>query len=94
MPDRRIVLQHFRGSTIWCESPTVRIVWITLQLIADRKREIHNYNIFTLARAANISHKDCEDAISRLISMNPNEGAVAPLEGDCGWRLLSADKYL
>ncbi len=53
------------ASTIWREDDKVRIVWITLLAMAD-KRGIAEGSIPGIADLARVSIEDCERALDRL----------------------------
>lgn len=84
-------------STIWAEPDHIRICWITMLAMADRKGRVWT-SIPGLANRARISIEQTEEAIERFLSPDQysrtadNEGRrMAPIDG--GWRLLNYEKY-
>lgn len=84
-------------STIWTEPDPVRLVWITMLAMADRKGRIWA-SVPGLANRARVDVDKCEDAIGRFLkpdkySRTPDhEGRrIEPIDG--GWRLLNYEKY-
>lgn len=84
-------------SSIWGESDTTRIVWITLLALADKNGEVQA-SIPGLARIACVSLADCETAVTAFLSPDPYS-RTADDEGrriekiDGGWCLLNHNKY-
>lgn len=85
------------ASTIWREDDKVRIVWITLLAMAD-KRGIAEGSIPGIADLARVSIEDCERALARLQQPDrfsrstENEGRrIAPTDG--GFQILNHAKY-
>lgn len=85
------------ASTIWREDDKVRIVWITLLAMAD-KRGIAEGSIPGIADLARVSVEDCERALARLQEPDrfsrstDNEGRrIAPTDG--GFQILNHAKY-
>ena len=85
------------ASTIWREDDKVRIVWITLLAMAD-KRGIAEGSIPGIADLARVSVEDCERALIRLQEPDrfsrstENEGRrIAPTDG--GFQILNHAKY-
>ena len=85
------------ASTIWREDDKVRIVWITLLAMAD-KRGIAEGSIPGIADLARVSVEDCERALARLQQPDrfsrstENEGRrIAPTDG--GFQILNHAKY-
>lgn len=85
------------ASTIWREDDKVRIVWITLLAMAD-KRGIAEGSIPGIADLARVSVEDCERALARLQEPDRfsrstgNEGRrIAPTDG--GFQILNHAKY-
>jgi len=84
-------------STIWVEPDHVRIMWITMLAMADRRGRIWA-SVPGLANRARVTVEHCEEALARLsqpdkYSRTPdNDGRrIEPIDG--GWRLLNYDKY-
>jgi hypothetical protein len=85
------------GSTIWRESPSVKVVWITLLALADQDGIVEG-TVPGLAAFSNVSLEDTEAAIEKFLS--PDKYSRTPdcegrrievIEG--GWRLLNYEKY-
>ena len=85
------------GSTIWRESPTVKVVWITLPAMADQDG-IVEATVPGLAAFSNVSLEDTEAAIEKFLSPD-KYSRTHDYEGrrigviDGGWRLLNYEKY-
>jgi hypothetical protein len=84
-------------STIWAEPDHIRILWITILAMADRKGRVWS-SIPGLANRARITIPQVEEGIDRFLSpdeysrTDDNEGRrIAKIDG--GWRLLNYDKY-
>ena len=84
-------------STIWVEPDHVRVTWITMLAMADRRGRVWA-SIPGLANRAHVSLENCLDALNRFMSPDKysrtpdNEGRrIEPIDG--GWRLLNYDKY-
>ena len=84
-------------SSIWCESDSTRIVWITLLALADRFGEVAGA-IPGLARIANVEIEKARSALDYLKSPDA-ESRSKEYEGrrvediDGGWRILNYGKY-
>ena len=84
-------------STIWMESNHVRLVWVTLMAMAD-KRGIVSASVPGLAQRARVSLAECEEALGKFLAPDPysrtkdHEGRrIAEVDG--GWLLLNHRKY-
>jgi hypothetical protein len=84
-------------STVWQEPDHVRLAWICLLAMADRRGRIWS-SIPGLANRARITVDQAEDAIKRFLSPDiysrtpDHEGRrIEPIDG--GWRLLNHAKY-
>jgi hypothetical protein len=84
-------------STIWREPHPVRLVWITMLALSDR-RGIVEASLPGLADAARVTLEECEDALKRLSApdrysrSSEHEGRrIAPVDG--GWALLNHGRY-
>lgn len=91
------LFEQILESTIWCESDSTRVVWITMLAMADKDGEVLA-SIPGLAKRANVSLDQCQVALERFqqpdeFSRTPEyEGRrIAPVEG--GWMLLNHHKY-
>ena len=86
------------ASTIWRETDTTRIVWITLLAMAD-KDGIAEGSVPGLADLARVSIEDCETALEALTSpdhysrTSEHEGRRVEIVDGVGWRLLNHAKY-
>lgn len=84
-------------SSVWQEPDAVRLVWITLMAIADRKGVVF-CSIPGLASAARVSVEDCRDALEKfespdLDSSSPEFDGRRIEKVDGGWKLLNYEKY-
>lgn len=84
-------------STVWGEPHTTRIVWITMLATADKNGEVMA-TIPGIARLANVTIAEAEEAIARFLAPDPysrtpdDEGRrIEKIEG--GWHLLNYEKY-
>jgi len=84
-------------STVWREAMHVKIVWITMIALANRKGEVAA-SIPGLADAAKVSLEQCEEALQRL-SAPDHYSRTKDYEGrritdvDGGWLLLNYEKH-
>jgi hypothetical protein len=84
-------------SSIWSETPTTRIVWVTMLLICDRHGFVRA-SVGGLARAANVPREDCLEALNVLSSPDSDDSSgvdegrrIRPVQG--GWIITNHDKY-
>ncbi len=84
-------------STVWCESDSTRLAWITMLAMADSRGRVWA-SVPGLANRARISVEAAREAITTFLSPDPdsrtpdNEGRrIEPIDG--GWRLLNHGKY-
>jgi hypothetical protein len=84
-------------STIWSASHPTRVVWVTMLALADKNGEVHA-TIPGLARMANVTIPECEEAVRQFLAPDPysrtpdDEGRrIEPIEG--GWALINHGKY-
>lgn len=81
------------GSSVWGESPTTRIVWITMLAMADANGHVEA-SVPGLARYANVTVKQCEAALAALSAPDPHsktpdhEGRRIE-KADRGWTILN-----
>lgn len=85
------------ASTVWCESHTTRIVWITMLAMADRKGRV-NASIPGLANFARVTLEECEQALERFrapdkYSRTPDHDGRRIEDIAGGWQLLNYAKY-
>jgi len=84
-------------STIWREPANVRLVWITMLAMADRRGRVWA-SLPGLADRARVPDEDCRTAIKTFLSPDP-DSRTREHEGrrieaiDGGWRLLNHEKY-
>jgi hypothetical protein len=84
-------------STIWSESSDVRLVWITMLAMADRRGRVWA-SVPGLANRARVPLADCREALAKFLGPDPDSRTQA-FEGrrieviDGGWRLLNYEKY-
>ena len=91
-------------SSIWGEPFKVRVMWITILLLAARpgRKGVVDVPLDTLAATAKMSVKDAREAITILSSPDPESRSVES-EGrrielldshrTWGWRIINWDKY-
>lgn len=84
-------------STVWRESDTTRILWITMLALRDRWHRV-DASLPGLADAARISLKQCQEGLTILSSPDPHsrtkdhEGRrIRDIDG--GWEILNGEKY-
>ncbi len=85
------------ASTIWCESPETKIVWITMLAMSDSAGFVYA-SIPGLANIAQIHPEKTREAITTFLSPDPdsrdrsNDGRrIEEIEG--GWAILNHPKY-
>lgn len=84
-------------STVWCEDNHVRIVWITMLAMSDRKGRVFG-SLPGLANRARVSIEEATQAIEVFLS--PDQYSRTKVEDgrrireiDGGWELINYDKY-
>lgn len=84
-------------SSVWNESDSTRVVWITLLALADKHGEVHG-SIPGIARVAGVEVEECREAFEVLAAPDPDsrtpdeEGRrILPIDG--GWVLVNHQKY-
>tara|TARA_R110000868_G_scaffold282494_1_gene542789 strand:+ start:45 stop:1064 length:1020 start_codon:yes stop_codon:yes gene_type:complete len=84
-------------STVWLESPPVKVVWITMLAMADRDG-IVEASVPGLAKRAGVERAYCEQALNIFLAPDPDSRTPA-FEGRRievvagGWQLLNYDLY-
>lgn len=84
-------------STVWMETSNIRIVWITMLAMADRKGRVWA-SVPGLANRSRVPVDECRKAVETFLAPDPdsrtkeNEGRRIE-EIDGGWRLLNHEKY-
>jgi len=84
-------------STIWLETPPIKVVWITLLAMADRDG-IVEASVPGLAKRAGVERTQCEQALAVFLAPDPDsrttehEGRRIEVVAG-GWRLLNYDIY-
>lgn len=85
------------GSSVWSESLPTRIVWITMLALADERGKVEA-SVSGLARIANVTRGQCENALERLTAPDPDskspefEGRrIEKVSG--GWMILNYLAY-
>jgi len=85
------------GSTVWREANHVRIVWVTMLALADR-RGIVEASVPGLAGFSRVSRRQCDEALERLQAPDPDSRSPAdegrrirPVPG--GWQLINFSSY-
>ena len=91
------LFQSMLTSTVWSESDSTRIVFVTMLLMADKNGEVLG-SIPGIARFAGVSIDSCSAAIERLSS--PDKYSSSKLADgrrivaiDGGWELVNHAKY-
>lgn len=91
------LFQSLLDSTIWAESDSTRIVWLTMLVIADKNGEVMS-TVPGLAHRARVSIEACQSAIDKLSSPDKYsrsklaEGRrIVAIEG--GWELVNHADY-
>ena len=91
------LFQSLLDSTIWAESDSTRIVWLTMLVIADKNGEVMS-TVPGLAHRARVSIEACQSAIDKLSSPDKYsrsklaEGRrIVAIEG--GWELVNHAYY-
>lgn len=84
-------------SSVWLESPTTRVLWITMLALADAEG-IVRASVPGLAHAAHIRTTDCERALQVLSSSDehsrtPDNDGRRVEETEGGWLILNYRKY-
>lgn len=85
------------GSTIWCEKPATKILWITMLVTAERSGLVEA-SIPGLAKLAGISLEECEAGLVVLLAPDKYsrtkefEGRRI-MEVAGGWQVLNYSKY-
>lgn len=91
------VYSSILDSSIWTEELHVRVVWLALLALSDQRGMVEA-SVTGLTRRANVTREQCEDALLRLTSADPdsktpdNEGRrIAAVRG--GWHILNYKAY-
>lgn len=84
-------------SSVWGESNSTRIVWITMLALADKDGDVRA-SPSGLARLANVSTSECQAALSRFLAPDPESGTPEDdgrriEQRDGGWFILNYTKY-
>lgn len=84
-------------STVWDEDAATRLVWITMLAMADQHGEVYG-SVPGLAHMARVDRPDCERALERLSSPDPDSRSsdhagrrIEKIDG--GWGVLNHAKY-
>jgi hypothetical protein len=91
------LFSNITASTIWCEDPETKVVWITLLAMADKNGRVFG-SIPGLAGIARVPLKSCRIALQKFLDPDPDsrtkdhEGRKIE-EIDGGWHLLNHAKY-
>lgn len=91
------LFQSILDSTVWQESASTKLVWITLLAMTDREGCVWA-SVPGLARRAGVEIPECEAALTKFLSPDPYSRSVEH-EGrrveviDGGWKLLNHAKY-
>lgn len=97
MPGYTKLFQSIIHSTIWREPDHVRLIWITMLALADKKGTVEA-SIPGLADLARVTLEECEEAIEKLkspdkYSRNQDFDGRRIDETPGGWLLLNHDYY-
>ncbi len=84
-------------STVWGEPYSTRIVWVAMLAMADSRGNVYG-SVPGLARRANVSLDETENALSSFLAPDPysrtkDEDGRRIEEIDGGWRLINHGKY-
>ena len=84
-------------SSVWGESNSTRIVWITMLALADKDGDVRA-SPGGLARLANVSTSECQAALSCFLAPDPESGTPEDdgrriEQRDGGWFILNYTKY-
>jgi len=84
-------------SSVWQTPLHVKVMWITMLAMSDKDGEVHA-SIPGIAKVADVTLEQCEDALTRFSSPDPYSRTkdfdgrrIEPTED--GWRLLNHEKY-
>lgn len=84
-------------STVWMETPPIKVVWITMMAMADRDGVVEA-SVPGLTNRARVSREECEEALSVFLAPDPDSRTtahdgrrIAVVPG--GWRLLNYEQY-
>lgn len=66
------IYESILDSSVWSESATTRLVWITMLAMADQDGHVEA-SVGGLARRANVSRDECEAALAVLSSPDPDD---------------------
>jgi hypothetical protein len=86
------------AASIWGEPLHVRVVWITLIAMKDKKGFV-SASVPGLARLANVTREQCEDALARFEREDPDSkcqehGGVKLKRCDGGWMILGHERNI
>lgn len=86
------------AASVWSEPYHVRLVWITILAMKDRKGFLSS-SVPGLARLANVTRAECEDALRRLESPDPDskcqdDHGIRLNKVDGGWQVLGHDRAI
>lgn len=98
MPSGINLNPKFLDSSIWQESNTTRIVWITMLLTSDRNGYVCT-TVEGLSKRSNVSMEACTTALTRMKAPDPwntsteQEGRhIAEVDG--GWVVINIGQFL
>lgn len=84
-------------STVWLESPPVKVVWITMLAMADRDGVVEA-SVPGLAKRAGVDRVYCDQALATFAAPDPDSRTkdhdgrrIVEVPG--GWRLLNYDRH-
>jgi hypothetical protein len=91
------LFQKILSSSVWNEDDKTRLVWVTMLAMQDERHVVEG-SVGGLAHQARVSAPDCERAIERLSSPDPDDSSGV-LEGariervQGGWRIVNGEAY-
>jgi hypothetical protein len=91
------IYQTILDSSVWSEPHATRLVWITMLAMADAAGRVEA-SIGGLARRAQVTKEECENALNVLLSPDPDDKSkiddgrrIRPC--DRGWMITNAEYY-
>jgi hypothetical protein len=91
------IFETILDSSIWSESISTRVVWITMLAMADAEGFVCA-SVSGLARRANVTREQCEEALAAFLAPDPDSKSTE-FDGrrievvDGGWVILNHGKY-
>lgn len=91
------VFSSILDSTVWLTPKHVRLVWMTMMVMADRDGVVEA-SVPGLANRAGVTREECDEALEMFLSPDP-DSRTPDEEGrrirkvDGGWELINHSKY-